>query len=135
LSTINDSGVPIKFGGEPALLDYAIYTNHLSTAWAEINRPLMFLVFLFEDWHGALSWLQAQPLNPGPIFSMLIGLAGYEENRNLLSWIYQIAGAILGWHWYMWIRDRGEALWLQIVSACFPLCFGIICLKAGSHCK
>jgi hypothetical protein len=117
---INDSGVPIKFGGEPAFLDYAIYTNHLSTAWAEINRPIKFLVFLLEDWHGALAWLQAQPLKPGPIFPMLIGMTDYEENRYWLAWVYQIAGALLGWHWYKWIRDRGEALWLQIVSGCFP---------------
>jgi hypothetical protein len=120
LNIINDSGVSIKFGGEPAFLDYANYTNHLSTAWTEINRPLKFLFFLLEDWHGALVWLQAQPLKPGPIFPMLIGLAGYEENRYFLSWIYQIAGALLGWHWCMFLRNRGEALWLQIVSACFP---------------
>ena len=120
LNIINDSGVPIKFGGEPAFLDYAIYTNHLSTAWTEINRPLKFLFFLIDDWYGALTWLQAQPLKPGPIFPTLIGLAGYEENRYLLSWTYQIAGALLGWHWCKWISERGEALWLQIVSGCFP---------------
>jgi len=120
LSIINDSGVPIKFGGEPSFLDYAIYSNHLSTAWAEINRPLKFLVFLLEDWHAALVWLKAQPLKPGPIFPMIIVMAGYEESRYLLSWGYQIAGGFLGWHWYKCIRDRGEALWLQIIIGCFP---------------
>ena len=120
VNIINDSGVSIKFGGEPAFLDYVNYKNHLSTAWAEINRPFKFLVLLLEDWHGALAWLQAQQLKPGPIFPMLIELAGYDKNRYLLSWIYQIAGALLGWHWFKLISDRGEALWLQVVSACFP---------------
>lgn len=120
LNIFNDSGVTIKFGGQPAFLDYAIYKNHLSTAWAEITRPIKFMVFLLEDWHGALAWLQSQPLKPGPIFPMLIEMTGYEESRYLLSWAFQILGALLGLHWYKWMRDRGEALWLQVVSGCFP---------------
>jgi hypothetical protein len=67
-SIVNDSEVPIKIGGEPAFLDYALYTNNLSIAWAEINRPLEFLIFLIEDWHGVLLWLQAQPHKLGSIF-------------------------------------------------------------------
>lgn len=117
---VNDSGIPIKLGGVPAYLDYSIYQFHMSTAWSEITRPLKFFAFLLEDLKEALIWLKVQPAKPGPIFPMLIGLASYEENRYLLSWTYQIAGAFLGWHWAKWLRDRGEALWLQIASGCFP---------------
>jgi len=117
---INDSGVRINFGGAPAFLDYQIYKNHFAIAWTEITRPIKFLFFLLEDLQGSLAWLKAQPLKPGPIFPMLIELTSYEENRYLLSCFYQIAGAYLGWHWAKFLRDRGEALWIQIVSACFP---------------
>jgi hypothetical protein len=51
---------------------------------------------------------------------MLIRLAGFEENRYLLRWIYLIAGAFLGWHWSKFLSKRGEPLWLQILTACFP---------------
>jgi len=117
---LNDSGVPIKLGGIPAYLDYPIYKNSSSTAWSEITRPLYFLFLLLEDWQNALFWLKEQPIKPGPIFPMIIGISGYEESRYLLSGCYQIMGALLGWHWAHWLRVRGEALWLQIVCACFP---------------
>ena len=116
----NDSGIPIKLGGEPAFLDYLIYKNSVSNAWSEITRPFKFFVLLLDDLQGAFAWLKLQPLKPGPIYPMLVGLAGYEESRNLLSWSYQIAGALLGWHWSKFLRDRGEPLWLQILCACFP---------------
>ena len=37
-----------------------------------------------------------------------------------MSFAYQTAGALLGWHWAKQLRDRGEALWLQLLCACFP---------------
>jgi hypothetical protein len=120
LNIYNDSDVSIKLAGPPAFLDYAIYKNHISTAWSEITRPLNFFVFLFEDRRGAFDWLKSQSLKPGPIFPMILGLSGYEESRYLLSFLYQLAGAVLGWHWAKQLRDRGEALWLQVLSACFP---------------
>ena len=116
----NDSGIPIKLGGEPAFLDYPIYKNSVSNAWSEITRPIKFFVLLLEDWQGAFAWLKLQPLKPGPIYPMLVGLTDYDESRCLLSWAYQIAGALLGWHWARYLSDRGEALWLQILCACFP---------------
>jgi len=120
LNISNDSGVTIKLGGPPAFWDYVVYKDHISTAWSEINRPIKFFVIVLVDWHSAFDWLKLQSLKPGPLFPMLLGLAKYDESRYLLSWIYQIAGAILGWHWAKQIRARGEALWLQILSACFP---------------
>ena len=117
---VNDSGIPIKFGGTTAFLDYGIYKNHISTAWTEITRPLKFLLFLLDDWQEAFSWLKQQPLKPGPIYPMIIGLTGFEEKKFLLSWIYQVAGAMLGWHWAQWLNNKSEPLWLQILSACFP---------------
>ena len=42
----NDSGTPIKLGGEPAFFDYVIYKNSISSAWSEITRPLKFFVLL-----------------------------------------------------------------------------------------
>ena len=119
-NVINDSGVPIKFGGEPAFLDYINYKNHVLTAWTEITRPVNFFIRLLEDWKSACVWLKEQELKPGPIFPMLIKISGYEENRYFLAWIYQIGGCLLGLHWAKWLRSVGEALWLQIVSACFP---------------
>jgi hypothetical protein len=118
---INDSGIPIRFGSTPAFLDYLIYKNHISNAWSEITRPLKFFSLLLDDLHLAFTWLKEQPLKPGPIFPMLIKLAAYEENRYFLSWIFQFAGALLGWQWARWLNDRGEALWLQIVIGCFPI--------------
>ena len=116
----NDSGVSIKLGGEPAFLDYAIYKNSVSNAWSEITRPFKFFNLLLDDWQSAFAWLKLQPLKPGPIYPMLIGLSGYVESRNLLAWVYQIAGALLGWHWAKCLSDRGIVLWLQILCACFP---------------
>jgi hypothetical protein len=116
----NDSGVPIKLGGEPAFLDYLIYKNSVFNAWSELTRPLRFLALLIEDCSDAFEWLKVQPLKPGPIYPMLIGLSGYVESKNLLSWVYQIAGALLGWHWAKCLSDRGVTLWLQILCACFP---------------
>ena len=116
----NDSGIPIKLGGEPAFLDYLIYKQSISNAWSEITRPIKFFVLMLDDWQGAFAWIKVQPLKPGPIYPMLLGLTGYEESRYLLSWIYQIAGALLGWHWARYLSGRGEALWLQIFCACFP---------------
>ena len=116
----NDSGVTIKLSGEPPFLDYQIYKNSVSTAWYEITRPLEFFKLLIDDLRGAFAWLKVQQIKPGPIYPMLIGLTGYEESRNFLSWAYQIAGALLGWHWSKFLRDRGEPLWLQILCACFP---------------
>jgi hypothetical protein len=120
LNIYNDSGVSIKLAGPPAYLDYAIYKNHISAAWSEITRPLNFFVFLIEDWRGAINWLKSQSLKPGPLFPMMLGFSGYEESMYLLSFLYQLAGAVLGWHWAKQLRDRGEALWLQVLSACFP---------------
>lgn len=120
LNIYNDSGVSIRLAGTPAFLDYVIYKNHISTAWSEITRPLNFFAFLIEDWRGAIDWLRSQSLKPGPLFPMMLGLSGYEEGRCLLSFVYQIAGAVLGWHWAKQLRERGEALWLQVLSACFP---------------
>lgn len=116
----NDSGIPIKLGGEPAFLDYPIYKNSVLTAWSEITRPVKFFNLLLDDWQGAFAWLKIQQLKPGPIYPTLIELTGYEESRYLLSWLYQMAGVLLGWHWAKCLRDKGEALWLQIFSACFP---------------
>jgi hypothetical protein len=116
----NDSGIPIKLGGEPAFLDYVIYKNSVTNAWSEITRPIKFFVLLLDDWRGAFAWLKLQQIKPGPIYPMLLGLTGYEESRYLLSWVYQIAGALLGWHWARYLSDRGEALFLQILCACFP---------------
>lgn len=116
----NDSGMPIKLGGEPAFLDYLIYKNSVSNAWSEITRPLKFFNLLLHDWRYAFAWLKVQPLQPGPIYPMLIGLSGFVESRNLLTLIYQIAGALLGWHWAKCLSDRGVTFWLQIVCACFP---------------
>jgi hypothetical protein len=116
----NDSGISIKFAGAPAFFDYVIYKNHISTAWLEITRPLKFFALLFDDWHAAFAWLNEQQLKPGPIFPMLIGMFGFEENRYLMSSIYLTAGALLGWHWSKNLRDRGEPLWLQILCASFP---------------
>lgn len=120
LNIHNDSGVSIKLGGPPAFLDYIIYKHHIPTAWSEIKRPLKFFVFLIADWDGALGWLEAQSLKPGPLFPMMLGLSSYEDNRYFFSFVYQIAGAVLGLHWANQLRDRGEALWLQVLSACFP---------------
>jgi hypothetical protein len=116
----NDSGVSIKLGGEPAFLDYPLYKNSVSNAWSEITRPLKFCALFIENWYDAFAWLKAQPLKPGPIYPMLISLSGYEESRNLLSWAYQISGALLGLHWAKCLSDRGVTFWLQILCACFP---------------
>ena len=116
----NDSGIRIKLGGEPAFLDYLIYKNNVSNAWSEITRPLKFFNFLHDDWQAAFAWLKLQQLKPGPIYPMLIGLTGYEDSRYLLSWTYQIAGALLGWHWAKCLSGRGVSVWLQILCACFP---------------
>ena len=116
----NDSGIPIKLGGEPAFLDFLLYKNSASNAWSEITRPLKFFNLLPNDWSGSFAWLKMQQIKPGPIYPMLIGLTSYEETRYLLSWAYQIAGALLGWHWSKFLRDRGGSLWLQILCACFP---------------
>jgi hypothetical protein len=116
----NDSGIPIKLGGEPAFFDYLIYKNSASNAWSEIVRPIEFINLLLNDWGSGFAWLKVQQIKPGPVYPLLIGLTGYEESRYLLSWGYQIAGALLGWHWAKSLSRRGEALWLQIFCACFP---------------
>ena len=116
----NDSGIPIKFGGEPAFLDYLIYKHSVSNAWSEITRPIKFFVLMLDDWQGAFVWLKVQPLKPGPIYPILVGLTSYEDSRYLLSFVYLISGAMLGWYWAKTLSDRGEALWLQISCACFP---------------
>jgi hypothetical protein len=116
----NDSGIAIKLGGEPAFLDYLFYKNSISNVWSEFTRPLKFLNLFLDDWHSAFAWLKVQHLKPGPIYPMLIGLTGYEESRYFLSWVYQIAGALLGWHWAKCLSDRGVTFWLQILCTCFP---------------
>lgn len=117
---LNDSGVAIKFAGYPAFLDYVIYKNHTTSAWSEISRPIEFLFMLLEDWRGAITWLKDQPLKPGPVYPMLLSFTEYEDNRYFLAWIYQVAGAFLGWHWASWLKDKGAQLSLQIIAASFP---------------
>jgi hypothetical protein len=60
----NDSGIPIKLGGEPAFLDFFLYKNSTSNAWSQFTRPLKFFNLLLDDWQGAesmrfspVSWL------------------------------------------------------------------------------
>jgi hypothetical protein len=65
-------------------------------------------------------WIKEQPLKPGPIFPMLLGMTGFEYDRYLLSWIYLIAGALLGWQWVRYLKSVGTTLLLKIVAACFP---------------
>ena len=120
INIINDSGLPIRFGGVPAFLDYILYKNQISNPWSEITRPLHFFYLLLEDWHAALVWIKEQPLKPGPIYPMLLGITGFEFHRYLLSWIYLIAGALLGWHWVRYLKDVGTSLLLKFVTACFP---------------
>jgi hypothetical protein len=112
----NDSGVSIKLGGVPAYLDYSIYKSNIAIPWSEITRPIKFLVLASDDWQSAISWLKTQPIKPGP----LLDLTGYEESRYILALAYQIAGAILGWHWAKYLSVRGEALWLQVLCTSFP---------------
>lgn len=45
----NDSGVPVKLGGELAFLDYLIYKNSVSNAWSEITRPLKVFALLIGN--------------------------------------------------------------------------------------
>ena len=35
INIFNDSGLPIKFGGAPAFLDYILYKNHIANPWSE----------------------------------------------------------------------------------------------------
>ena len=37
-----------------------------------------------------------------------------------MSWIYLIAGALLGWQWVRYLKGLGTSLLLKIVTACFP---------------
>lgn len=117
---VNDSGVAIKLGGEPAYLDYGAYKAHAATAWSELTRPLHFAGLLLTDVPKALVWLQSQPLKPGPVFPALLHWADYENNRMLLSVLYVLGGAVLGGSWAVWLRDQGAAVWLQLIAACFP---------------
>lgn len=119
-SIVNDSGVSIKFAGNPAFLDYVFYKEHIGSAWAEIARPAKFWFMMLEDWRGAVTWLMGQPIKPGPLYPMLLGFSSFEESRYLLAWIYQVLGALLGWQWSRWLNDKGAALWLQVAGACFP---------------
>jgi hypothetical protein len=120
INIYNDSGFPIKFGGVPAFLDYILYKNNIENPWSEITRPIHLFYLLLEDWHAALVWIKQQPLKPGPIYPMLLGITGFEYDRYLLSWIYLIAGAFLGWQWVRYLKDEGTTLLLKVVTACFP---------------
>jgi hypothetical protein len=117
---VNDSGVAIKFAGEPAYLDYGAYRAHMQTAWSELTRPFVFAQMLWSDAHKAWHWLAVQPLKPGPIFPALLHWTGYDDQRGLLSALYVLLGAVLGWIWALWVRGRGAAVWLQLLVACFP---------------
>lgn len=116
----NDSGVAVKLAGEPAYLDYQTYRAHIQTAWAELGRPLVFFQLLLSDGQNAWEWLKIQPLKPGPVFPALLSWTGYEDSRGLLSWMYYLAGTLLGGIWALWTRARGGAVWLQLLVACFP---------------
>lgn len=70
INIFNDSGLPVKFGGVPAFLDYVIYKNHITNPWSEITRPIHFFYLLLDDWQVAFVWLKEQPLKPGPIYPM-----------------------------------------------------------------
>ena len=120
VNIFNDSGLPVKFGGVPAFLDYALYKNHITNPWSEITRPIHYFYLLLEDWSAALVWIKEQPLKPGPIYPMLLGITSYEDDRYLLSWIYLIAGALLGWQWVQYLKSLGTSFLLKIFTACFP---------------
>jgi hypothetical protein len=51
---------------------------------------------------------------------VLLGITGFEDDRYLLSWLYLIVGALLGWQWVRYLKDESANLLLKIVIACFP---------------
>jgi hypothetical protein len=117
---VNDSGLAVKPLGEPAFSDYAAYQMHINSAWREMFRPLLFIQYAWTDVAEAWSWLRGQQLKPGPIFSAILNIWGYERNRAPLAWFYLLSGCGLGWLWARFLEWRGMGFWVQALAACFP---------------
>ena len=113
---VNDSGLAVKPLGQPAYLDYTTYLAHINSAWHEIYRPFSFIQLAWLDPAKALIWLQSQNAKPGPIFSILLGITGFDT----LGWVYIFIGCLLGFCWAKFFEWRNLGLGEQVFVACFP---------------
>ncbi len=117
---VNDSGIAIKWAGEPAYLDYSVYKQHIDSSWSAIDRPFIFFHIAMQDAMGAWQWLQKQTIKPGPFFSYLLKVFNYESNRSLLSGLYLMFGCLLGIAWARLLALRCDSFFAQVLVACFP---------------
>ena len=113
---VNDSGLAVKPLGLPAYLDYKTYLAHTKSAWQEIDRPFRFIQLAWLDPTEAMMWLQSQNAKPGPLFSKILGLAGFDT----LGLVYIFIGCVLGFSWAKFFEWRNIGLWEQVFLACFP---------------
>lgn len=116
----NDSGIPIKFLGQPAYNDYQIYQQHIHSAWASITMPIEFVANLLKNPQEAWQWLRLQPFKPGPLFISMLDFSEYDTSRLALSWFYMLLGLMLGLIWAHFIAFKGVCLLGQLLVGCFP---------------
>ena len=117
---VNDSGITIRWAGEPAYLDYAVYKQHIDSSWSAIDRPIIFFHMAMQDAMGACEWLQQQTIKPGPLYSYLLNVFNFESNRLVLSALYLIVGCLLGIAWARFLAFRVDSFLLQLLVACYP---------------
>lgn len=117
---VNDSGITIKWAGEPAYPDYSVYKQHIGSAWSEIDRPIIFFHVAMQDVMSAWEWLHQQTIKPGPFFSYLLGVFNFESNRSFLSSLYLLLGCLLGIAWARLLAMRGCSVVVQLLVSCYP---------------
>jgi hypothetical protein len=116
----NDSGIPIKFVGQPAYLDYQIYLPHIHNAWSNIGLPIQFFADCLLSPHDAWEWVKLQSFKPGPLFISILDFSGYENSRYVLSFIYIFVGLFVGLCWAFFLYCRQVGLLGQLLVACYP---------------
>jgi hypothetical protein len=123
VAVVNDSGVRVGFAKGPAFLDFPLYATAQANDLAILLRPFDFLrLIYFDGLTLALEWLQQQPIQPGPVYPLLIQLFAYSSNPWLLASFYLVFGVLLGLSWAQWAAKQNEpaSAWLQVGLAAFP---------------
>jgi hypothetical protein len=123
VSVVNDSGVRVGFANGPAFLDFGLYSTAQANNLSVLLRPFDFLGLIFFDGLPlALQWLQQQPIQPGPVYPLLIQLFAYPSHPWLLASFYLVLGILLGLSWAQWAARQNEpaSAWLQVGLAAFP---------------
>jgi hypothetical protein len=122
-SVVNDSGVRVGFAKGPAFLDLPLYATAQAIDLTVLLRPFDFLGIVHSSGLPlAFEWLQQQPIQPGPVYPLLIQLFAYPLHPWLLASFYLVLGLLLGLSWAQWAAKQNEpaSAWLQVGLAAFP---------------